>query len=72
MRDKLLTALTAAALLSAAAPATDARAEMLVNRAARPLQAQAIVSVCGTNGCVKVQTHKIVRQKPGSVASKHI
>jgi hypothetical protein len=72
MRDTLLTALTAAALLSATAPATDTRAEMLVNRAAAPLQAQTVVSVCGTNGCVKVQTHKIVRQKPGSVASKHI
>ena len=30
------------------------------------------VALCGPNGCVKVQTHKIVHHKPGAVAANHI
>jgi hypothetical protein len=34
---------------------------------------QPIVNVCGTHGCVPVQTKRIIRrQKPGSIAAHHI
>jgi hypothetical protein len=33
---------------------------------------QRIANVCGTNGCVRVQTQRVRHQKPGSVPAKHI
>jgi hypothetical protein len=30
------------------------------------------VNVCGSTGCVRVQTHKIVRQKSGGAMANHI
>lgn len=33
---------------------------------------QRVVNVCGANGCVRVQTQRVVHHKPGSVAAKHI
>lgn len=31
-----------------------------------------IANVCGRNGCVAVQTKRVVHTKPGSVTAKHI
>lgn len=31
-----------------------------------------MVNVCGSNGCVPVQTKRVHRQKPGSVPAHHI
>jgi hypothetical protein len=69
MRDVLLTAAAAALLLGSLGAA---QAQMPVTRTDAPLRAQPVASVCGSNGCVKVQTHKITHQKPGSVAKNHI
>lgn len=34
---------------------------------------QRVVNVCGSHGCVPVQTKRVIRrQKPGSVAAHHI
>ena len=33
---------------------------------------QRVTNVCGSNGCVRVQTQRVHHQKPGSVAAKHI
>jgi hypothetical protein len=33
---------------------------------------QRVVNVCGSNGCVRVETQRVVHHKPGSVAAKHI
>jgi len=72
MRDTFLTASTVVLLLGVAAWVDGALAQMPVYGMRAPLQTQVIVNVCGSNGCVKVQTHKIQHQKPGSVGKNHI
>jgi hypothetical protein len=33
---------------------------------------QPVTNVCGSNGCVRVQTQRVQHHKPGSAAAKHI
>ena len=40
--------------------------------APRATSVERVANVCGRNGCVPVQTKRVVHQKPGSVAAKHI
>jgi hypothetical protein len=55
-----------AARYAAAAPAS----AMPAAHAAAPVER--VANVCGRNGCVPVQTKRVVHTKPGSVAAKHI
>jgi hypothetical protein len=79
MRGTLLTALAVAFILSGSVPARDVAAAMIgpgsAARAAPALAAviERVANVCGANGCVPVQTKRIIhRQKPGTVAGNHI
>ena len=38
----------------------------------RAASVERVANVCGRNGCVPVQTKRVVHQKPGSVSAKHI
>lgn len=74
MRETLLTAFAAAIVLSAAtlhnrADATTASMEAVA--ASSRTGVQLAVSVCGSNGCSKVQTHRIQHHRPGNVPMKH-
>lgn len=75
MRNILLTALTATIVLACGVLADRARAEMVADislATAGVARVQDVASVCGTNGCVRVQTQKIRHHKPGSVGANHI
>jgi hypothetical protein len=75
MRETLLTAFAAATILSGGMLGNRAEAmtaSTLTVAAAHVATVQLAVNVCGTNGCAKVQTHRIVHHKPGAVAAKHI
>lgn len=39
---------------------------------ANVIRAAGPVNICGSNGCVRVQTHRIVRQKSGNAMANHI
>jgi hypothetical protein len=45
-------------------------AAVLPSHAAAPVER--VANVCGRNGCVAVQTKRVVHTRPGSVAAKHI
>jgi hypothetical protein len=69
MRTILLTVLATAGILSSAMAAHEASAAM--PRGARPetgtAQAQPVANVCGVNGCVRVQTQRVIKhQKAGN------
>ena len=73
MREALLTAVAAAAILSS--PLLDHRAPALALAApaaldvgaARAAVIEPVVNICGTHGCVPVQTKRIIHhQKPGN------
>ncbi len=72
----LLTALAAATILSGGmlghAAAAMTRAAPALDVAAAHAAFQQVTNVCGTNGCVRVQTQRVRHQKPGSVAAQHI
>jgi hypothetical protein len=78
MRATLFGALAIAAVLSGGV--FDGRAEAMTRAAPSTLRAvaartalvQRVATVCGTNGCVKVQTHRIVHHKPGAIGANHI
>jgi energy-converting hydrogenase Eha subunit C len=77
MRKTLLTAVAAAAILSGgmlghAAAAMTCAAPAALDVAAAHAAFQQVTNVCGTNGCVRVQTQRVRHQKPGSVAAQHI
>jgi len=70
MRESLLAAVTAAAILSAGALADSVEAMTFVTPSARgaansgaaPVRQAAVV--CGSNGCVRVQTSRVQRHPP--------
>jgi hypothetical protein len=69
MRQISLAALAAAAILAAGLPLGRAAAMMPGAPSARGLAAdlgllQRAVNVCGSNGCVKVETHRVVKRHP--------
>lgn len=78
MREILLTAFAAAIILASAAPGHRAEAITVAARSALGVTAvqaptvEKVVNICGSNGCVPVQTKRVQHQKPGSVAAKHI
>jgi hypothetical protein len=69
MREMLCAALAAAALAAGAMPGDRAQA-MTVAPPARGMTAPGgglvhrVVNVCGSNGCVKVQTQRVVKRHP--------
>ncbi len=69
MRTNLLTAFaTAAVLLSAMAMQADAAMPLCSRPSTAAAHLQTIASVCGSNGCVRVQTQRVVKQqKAGNV-----
>jgi hypothetical protein len=73
MRGFFLTIVVAGVvgITAAAEPATAAPASAVPSG---PLAAsfELVANVCGRNGCVAVQTKRVVHTKPGSVAAKHI
>jgi len=77
MRQILLAALAAAAVL-AGGGAPDRAAAMVPAHASPPGLAAAnaglvnrVVNVCGTNGCVRVQTQRIVKRHPPPLPQPH-
>jgi hypothetical protein len=68
MREMLFAALAAAALVAGAMPGD--RAEAMPAAPARGVAAPGaglvhrVVNVCGANGCVKVQTQRVVKRHP--------
>jgi hypothetical protein len=75
MHNIPLTALAAAIVLSSGVLADRARSQVLTDRSlmeANVAHVQGVASVCGANGCVRVQTQKIRHHKPGSVNANHI
>ncbi len=77
MRGTILTALAVAGILSGGG--LSHRAEAMPVAARSPLSVaaahnavQQVTNVCGTNGCVRVQTQRVRHQKPGSIAGHHI
>ncbi len=78
MRGILLTSVTVASILSGGVFGHGAEAMTLTSLSAARVAAadsarvQRIANVCGTNGCVRVQTQRVRHQKPGSVAANHI
>ena len=74
MRRNLLSSLAVASLLASGLAARQADAlpagPATIGGDAAPVWR--VTNVCGTNGCVRVQTQRIHHQKPGSVAKNHI
>ena len=79
MRETLLTAAAAAVMLSS--PLLDHRATALtlaapaamVVTAPRAAVIERVVNVCGTHGCVPVQTKRVIHhRKPGNTVPHHI
>lgn len=77
MRGTLLTGLATAALLLSGPFAYHAKAAILAPApmldGGNAAGIQHVTNVCGSNGCVRVQTQRVIkRPKPGSVAAHHI
>jgi hypothetical protein len=79
MRGTLLTALAVAFVLSTGVSIHRAEAaplgspSALRTAAASATLVQQAANVCGSNGCVRVQTQRVIRrQKPGTIAANHI
>jgi hypothetical protein len=78
MRGIMLTSVAVAAIFSGGTLGLPAQALTLsVQPAAHgaavdSARLQYVANVCGTNGCVRVQTERVRHQKPGSVAGHHI
>jgi hypothetical protein len=76
MREMLLTAVTTATILLAGPLGAKAMSLVIPAAldvaAARTAHVQEVVNVCGTNGCVPVQTKRVRHTRPGSVAAQHI
>jgi len=74
MRAILLTAFTTAGVLLSGTAMRQADAAMLFPArlgGAATFRAETIANVCGTNGCVRVQTQRVVKhQKAGNVIPK--
>jgi hypothetical protein len=69
MREMLFAALAAAVLVASAMPGDRARAMAGVAPALQVTAPGAglfhrVVNVCGSNGCVKVQTQRVVKRHP--------
>ncbi len=74
MRATLLTALAAAAILSGGLAGNQANAftpQSTLGVASMPLIRQ-VVNICGSAGCVPVQTKKVRHFKNGSAVGQHI
>jgi hypothetical protein len=70
MRKILLTVFAAAGILSSAMAVWDTGAAMPFRERSEigPAQPQAVANVCGANGCVRVQTQRVVKhQKAGNL-----
>jgi len=78
MRKIFLTAVAAATLLSSAFTHRAMAMTLLLPRAshldaAHMTAVTPVVNVCGTHGCVTVQTKKVIHhQKPGNTVPHHI
>ncbi len=73
MRGALLIAAVVAFVLSCGAAIGPAAAAPIAPSGTVASGAlQPIANVCGRNGCVAVQTKRVVHTKPGSVAAKRI
>jgi hypothetical protein len=73
MRTMIVTTVAAAALLAGGLSAHRAEAfPLAAPSVAAPAAIVQVHSVCGANGCSKVQTHRIVHHKPGAVAANHL
>ena len=75
MRGALLIAAIVAIVLSCGTAVPHAAAAPIApaqSSAATTGALHLIANVCGRNGCVAVQTKRVVHTKPGSVAAKHI
>jgi hypothetical protein len=78
MRGTLFTALAVAFVLSTGVSGHRAEAAPFgppsaLGAAASAAVVQQVANVCGSSGCVRVQTQRIVRrQKPGMVSGNHI
>jgi hypothetical protein len=72
MRAAIFTMLAASVIFAGAMPTHRAEA-MSVAATARVSLVQQVVSICGTRGCVPVQTKRIIHhQKPGNVIPHHL
>jgi hypothetical protein len=77
MRGTILTALVVAGILSGGGLSHRAEAMALAahsppGAAAAQPAVQQVANVCGSNGCVRVQTQKVKHQKPGNLGGHHI
>ena len=64
MREMLFAALAAAALVAGAMPSDRAQAMTVAPSAPGATLIDRVVNVCGSNGCVKVQTQRVVKRHP--------
>lgn len=76
MRQILLAALAAAAIVAGEAPRDRAAAMVPAHSLPPDLAAHTglvrrAVNVCGTNGCVRVQTQRIVKRHPPPLPQPH-
>jgi hypothetical protein len=76
MRGILVSSFAVASILSSGPIAGDAKAGPLTPASVISGSATSFVervtNICGSNGCVRVQTQRVQHHKPGSVAAKHI
>ena len=67
------TAVLVGGVLCHSACAMPVASAVSLTSAANGAMFQPVVNVCGTHGCMPVQTKRIIRrQKPGSIAAHHI
>ena len=64
MREMFFAALAAAALVAGAMPSERAQAMTVAPSAPGARLIHRAVNVCGSNGCVKVQTQRVVKRHP--------